>query len=101
MTKTMAKEWGRYKICVNCVAFGFIDTRLTQPYEDPRTKIEIAGQTIQAGVPAALRDSLGDRIPLGRAGTAEEAASAIAFFCSPESNYVSGETLVVGGGIVI
>jgi 3-oxoacyl-[acyl-carrier protein] reductase len=54
MTKTMSKEWGRYKVCVNCVAFGFIETRLTKPNDDPATLIEIEGKAIQAGVPAAM-----------------------------------------------
>ena len=101
MTKTMAKEWGRYKVCVNCVAFGFIETRLTRPPEDPSTRIEIDGQTIQAGVPAAALESLKAAIPLGRAGTVKEAAGSIYLFCTPDSDYVSGEVLVVAGGVRI
>jgi 3-oxoacyl-[acyl-carrier protein] reductase len=101
MTKTLAKEWGRLKVCVNCVAFGFIETRLTKARDDPETRIEIEGQQIQAGVPAATLGTLAHLIPLGRAGTAEEAAGGIYLFCSPESDYVSGEVLVVGGGLSI
>ncbi|WP_375383330.1 SDR family NAD(P)-dependent oxidoreductase [uncultured Sphingomonas sp.] len=99
MTKTMSKEWGRYKVCVNCVAFGFIATRLTKPNDDPESKIEIAGREIQAGVAPAALSSLAFAVPLGRAGTPEEAAGSIYLFCIPESDYVSGQTLLVGGGI--
>jgi 3-oxoacyl-[acyl-carrier protein] reductase len=99
MTKTLAKEWGRYKVCVNCVAFGFIDTRLTRGHDDPESRIEIDGKTIQAGVPAEMRDMLKVMVPLGRAGTAEEAAGSVYMMCIPESDYVSGQILLVGGGI--
>lgn len=99
MTKTLSKEWGRFKVCVNCVAFGFIETRLTKANDDPATKIEIAGKQIQAGVPAAVRDALKTMVPLGRSGTPEEAAGGVYLFCSPESDYISGEILVVGGGV--
>lgn len=101
MTKTLSKEWGRLKVCVNCVAFGFIETRLTKATDDPETKIEIAGQTIQAGVPAAMLSAVKTMIPLGRPGTPEEAAGGVYFFCSPDSDYVSGEVMVVGGGVSI
>ncbi len=99
MTKTMSKEWGRYKVCVNCVAFGFIDTRLTASYDDPASRIEIAGRQVQTGVPSAMREALPHMVPLGRAGTAEEAAGALTLFCLPESNYISGQVLLAGGGI--
>jgi len=99
MTKTMSKEWGRLKTCVNCVAFGFIDTRLTKANDDPATKIAIDGREIQAGLPAQVRDMFEAMVPLGRAGTVEEAAGSIYLLCSPESDYVSGQLLEVGGGI--
>lgn len=101
MTKTMSKEWGRYKVCVNCVAFGFIETRLTKPLDDPASKIVIEGKEVQAGVPQAALSALPAMVPLGRAGTAEEAAGGVYLFCIPESNYVSGQTLIVGGGVSI
>lgn len=101
MTKTLAKEWGRLRICVNCVAFGFIDTRLTAARGEDASRIVINGETIQAGVPATMRDMLDKTVPLGRTGTAREAAGAIYFLCSPDSDYVSGETLTVGGGLNI
>jgi 3-oxoacyl-[acyl-carrier protein] reductase len=99
MTKTLSKEWGRYKVCVNCVAFGFIETRLTKPNDDPATVIEIEGKAIQAGVPAAMLGALKTMVPLGRAGTPEEAAGGVYLLCIPESDYVSGQVLIVGGGV--
>ena len=99
MTKTLSKEWGRYKVCVNCVAFGFIETRLTKPSDDPESQIEIDGRQIQAGVPRAMLGALGTMVPLGRAGTPEEAAGGVYLFCIPESDYVSGQVLIVGGGV--
>lgn len=101
MTKTLSKEWGRFKVCVNCVAFGFIETRLTKPNDDPDTEIEIEGKTIKAGVPAAMLDALQTIVPLGRAGTPEEAAGGICLLCLPESDYISGQVLIVGGGVSI
>ena len=99
MTKTMSKEWGRFKGCVNCVAFGFIDTRLTKSFDDPRSKIVIEGQEIQAGVPGAMIAGLSTIVPLGRPGKPEEAAGGIYLFCTPESDYISGQVVLVGGGI--
>lgn len=101
MTKTLSKEWGRYKVCVNCVAFGFIETRLTRPLDDPQSRIEVEGKTIQAGVPASALDALKTMVPLGRAGTPEEAAGGIYLLCIPESDYISGQVLIVGGGVNI
>jgi 3-oxoacyl-[acyl-carrier protein] reductase len=99
MTKTLSKEWGRFKVCVNCVAFGLIDTRLTKPTDDPESLIEIDGKQLQAGIPAAALAAFTNAIPLGRAGTPDEAAGAVSLLCSPESDYVSGQVLVVGGGL--
>jgi 3-oxoacyl-[acyl-carrier protein] reductase len=99
MTKTMAKEWGRYKVCVNCVAFGAIDTRLTKSFDDPKSKIVIEGKEIQAGIPGSVVAMLPQVIPLGRAGTPEEAAGGVYILCIPESNYISGQVLIVGGGL--
>lgn len=98
MTKTLSKEWGRYKVCANCVAFGLIETRLTRACEDPRSRVVIEGREIQSGIPAAALAAVSSRIPLGRAGTPEEAAGGLYLFCIPESDYVSGQVLVVGGG---
>ena len=97
LTKTLAKEWGQFKINVNAVAFGFIDTRLTAAKEQDNT-MQIGGETVQLGVPEELRAMSSYVIPLGRAGTAQEAAGGIFFLCSPWSNYVHGQTLNVTGG---
>ena len=100
MTKTLCKEWGRYKVNVNCVAFGFISTRLTRPLAGDRELTDVAGQRIAFGVQPALIDQLEKQlIPLGRVGTPEEAADGVYLLCSPESNYISGQVLTVGGGI--
>lgn len=97
LTKTMAREWGAFKVNVNAVAFGFIDTRLTASSEDGAT-IERNGHEITLGIPPQMRERAGTTIPLGRPGTAEEAAGAIFFLCSPWSNFVHGQVLTVNGG---
>lgn len=98
-TKTLSKEWGRYKVCVNCVAFGFIETRLTKPASDPETRFEIDGQIVQGGVSDHFAETVGAMTPLGRGGSPEEAAGGIYLMCIPESDYVSGQVLLVGGGL--
>jgi 3-oxoacyl-[acyl-carrier protein] reductase len=97
LTRTLAKEWGRYNVTVNAVGFGFIDTRLTQVL-GPDATINVKGRDIKVGVPQTARESLA-RIPLARAGTAEEAAGPVLFFCSPLSDYVTGETILATGGM--
>ncbi|MDO8275386.1 MAG: SDR family oxidoreductase, partial [Serpentinimonas sp.] len=93
-----AKEWGRYKVNVNSVAFGLIMTRLTEAPADADARIDIAGQQIKVGVRPDILKNAEATIPLGRGGTPEEAAGAVYMFCIPESNYVSGQVLVCGGG---
>jgi 3-oxoacyl-[acyl-carrier protein] reductase len=97
LTRTLAREWGRFNIQANCVAFGLIDTRLTQSKEKGE-KILRGEVQIDLGIPAAMRQASIDLIPLGRPGTPEEAAGAILFFASPLSDYVSGQVLEVAGG---
>lgn len=99
MTKTLAKEWGRYAVTVNCVAFGMIETRLTKPLAagDSGT-IDVQGHTVKVGMKAEMIAQLNQMIPLGRAGTVEEAAGSIYLFCSPDSDYVSGQVILVNGG---
>ena len=97
LTKTMCKEWARYNVQSNSVAFGFIDTRLTQEKEKGIT-VETEGQKIAVGVPEKQRNAFIQMIPMGRAGTAEEAAKSILIFASPLSDYVSGQVLICGGG---
>src|SRR3954452_3197008 len=97
LTKTLAKEWGQFKINVNAVAFGYIETRLTGSKEEGNV-IKKDGKEIQLGIPDQLRGMAAMLIPLGRPGTPEEAAGGIFFLCSPWSNYVSGQVLNVTGG---
>ncbi|MGB3070714.1 MAG: SDR family NAD(P)-dependent oxidoreductase [Ottowia sp.] len=99
LTKAMAKEWGRMKVNVNCVAFGAIETRLTQRVPQGESAfVSIEGHDIRVGVPAERAALAGREIPLGRLGTPEEAAGAIYLFCLPESDYISGQTVICGGG---
>ena len=97
LTKTLAKEWGRYNINVNAVGFGLIQTRMTQPLK-PGGTIKVKGKEIPIGVQPAMLDSIAAACPLGRMGTPEEAAGAVLFFCSPLSDYVTGEVLICSGG---
>ena len=99
MTMTLAKEWGRLNTTVNCVAFGFIETRLTSAGADEGLTVDIDGRQIRVGVNRQLMQSIEKTIPLGRAGTPEEAAGAIYLLCTPESDYVSGQTLMCSGGV--
>jgi 3-oxoacyl-[acyl-carrier protein] reductase len=97
LTKTLAKEWGQFKINVNAVAFGWIETRLTaSKVED--NQIEIDGQRVQLGIPDEMRAMKQYVIPLGRSGTPEEAAGGVFFLCSPWSNFVHGQVLNITGG---
>jgi 3-oxoacyl-[acyl-carrier protein] reductase len=97
LTKTLAKEWGGFKINVNAVAFGFVETRLTASKEEGG-KIEIEGKEIDLGIPEQMRQLAAAIIPLGRAATPEEAAGPVFFLCSPWANYVHGQVLNVTGG---
>jgi len=98
LTKALSKEWGRMKVNVNAVAFGLINTRLTEATADGDAKIDIEGRAIKVGVNPGLMKQMEAVIPLGRGGTPAEAAGAVFLFCIPESNYVSGQVLVCGGG---
>jgi 3-oxoacyl-[acyl-carrier protein] reductase len=97
LTKTLAKEWGQFKINVNAVAFGFIETRLTQAKEQGG-EIEREGEKIELGIPEQTRAMASMIIPLGRPAQPEEAAKPVLFLCSPLSNYVHGQVLNVTGG---
>ena len=97
LTKVLAKEWGRYNVNVNAVGFGFIDTRLTQAWTES-SEIDVQGRKIKVGVTEATRERLAAQCPLGRFGTVEEAAGPVLFFCSPLSDYVTGEVLLCSGG---
>ncbi len=99
LTKTMAKEWGRYNVNVTAVGFGLIDTRLVQPLGAGDNTADVGGRKLVFGVPPKLLDAMKTACPLGRLGTPEEAAGAVLFFCSPLSDYVTGEVLICGGGL--
>ena len=96
-TKTVAKEWGQFKINVNAVAFGYIETRLTASKEESNT-MEIGGEKVQLGIPDQLRQMASMLIPLGQPRHPEEAAGGVFFLCSPWSNFVHGQTLNITGG---
>jgi 3-oxoacyl-[acyl-carrier protein] reductase len=92
LTKALAREWAKYNVRVNCVAFGFVETRLTEE----RRGTEVLGQVV--GIPKEIRDKYISRIPLGRFAKPEEAANAILFLASDESSYMTGAVLNVSGG---
>ncbi len=97
LTKTLAKEWGQFKINCNAVAFGYIETRLTASKDEANT-MEIDGEKVQLGIPDQKRGMASMLIPIGRPGTPQEAAGGVFFLCSPWSNYVHGQTLNITGG---
>ena len=98
LTQTLAKEWGRMNVTVNCVAYGLIMTRLTSSIAG-ETTADIEGRQIKVGINPDLLAMLEKGIPLGRGGTPEEAAGAVYLLCIPESDYVSGQTLLCSGGL--
>jgi 3-oxoacyl-[acyl-carrier protein] reductase len=117
LVRTLAQEWGRFRVNVNAVAFGVIQTRFGLPQSDHEV-IETGGRTIRVGMPAKQAARMGvqidpDRVitdeetyaakplpgvPLGRSGTIREAADAIFWLCSPLSDYVTGQMIPVNGG---
>jgi 3-oxoacyl-[acyl-carrier protein] reductase len=101
MTMTLAKEWGRMKVNVNCVAFGFIRTRLTEATADGNASINVEGRDIKVGVNPELMAMAEKSIPLGRVGKPEEAAGAVYLMCAPESDYITGQTIIAGGGLTL
>lgn len=100
LTRTLSKEWGRYNVTVNCVAFGLIETRTSVPLSNGNT-IEVDGRTIAVGVNPEVFSDMKKMIPLGRLGTAEEAAGAVYMFCASESDYITGETILCSGGLLL
>jgi len=97
LTKTLAKEWGQFKVNVNAVAFGWIETRLTASKDDTNVA-EIRGEKVQLGIPEQMRGMAAVLIPVGRPGTPEEAAGGVFFLCSPWANFVHGQVLNITGG---
>ncbi len=99
LTKTLAKEWGQFKINVNAVAFGFVETRLTAAKEQGGEMTSPTGEKIELGIPEQMRAMASAIIPLGRPATPEEASAPILFLVSPLANYVHGQVLNVTGGM--
>jgi 3-oxoacyl-[acyl-carrier protein] reductase len=97
LTKTLAKEWGQFKINVNAVAFGFVETRLTAAKESGNVMTK-DGEEIQLGIPEQMRQMAAMIIPIGRPASPEEAAGPVFFLCSPWADYVHGQVLNVTGG---
>ncbi len=97
-TKTLAKEWGGFKINCNAVAFGFIETRLTQAKEKGESMETASGEKVELGIPEQMRAMASMIIPLGRPAQPAEAAAPVLFLCSELSNYVHGQCLNVTGG---
>jgi 3-oxoacyl-[acyl-carrier protein] reductase len=97
LTKTLAKEWGQFKVNVNAVAFGFIETRLTSAKNEDNT-MEIDGEKVQLGIPEQLAQMGRMLIPIGRPGTPEEAAGGVFLLCTPWANYIHGQVINVTGG---
>jgi 3-oxoacyl-[acyl-carrier protein] reductase len=98
LTKTLAKEWGQFKINVNAVAFGFIETRLTAA-KDESNVADVGGEKVQLGIPEQMRAMASAIIPLGRPATPQEASGPVLFLCSPLADYMHGQVLNVTGGM--
>ncbi|MBS1844072.1 MAG: SDR family oxidoreductase [Actinobacteria bacterium] len=99
ITKTLAKEWGQFKINVNAVAFGFVETRLTAAKEEGGEITSPTGEKIELGIPEQMRAMAQAIIPLGRGATPTEAAGPVLFLASPLANYVHGQVLNITGGM--
>jgi len=100
LTRGLAKEWGRYNVNVNAVAFGLIETRLTEVAAGGGAEIEIEGQQIKVGMNPEVLDHMSAVIPLGRPGTPAEAAGSVVMLTYPEADYVSGQIIVTSGGFL-
>ena len=99
LTKTLAKEWGQFKINVNAVAFGFVETRLTAAKEAGEEMTSPTGEKIELGIPEQMRAMASAIIPLGRPATPEEASGPVLFLSSPLADYMHGQVLNVTGGM--
>lgn len=99
LTKALSKEWGRYNVNVNAVAYGYIETRLTQPLGSEGASIDVEGRGLAVGMQPATIATMRQMIPLGRGGTPDEAAGAVFMLCSDDADYITGQTIVCGGGM--
>ena len=98
ITKTLAREWGPFRVNVNAVAFGFVETRLTASVDESTERFTVGDVEVPLGIPGQMREGAAGVIPLGRGATPQEAAGPILFLCSPWSNFVQGQVLTVNGG---
>ncbi len=98
LTKTVAKEWGQFKVNVNAIAFGFVETRLTASKEAGEKMTAPGGEEVELGIPEQMRAMASAIIPLGRPAQPEEAAQPVLFLASDLSNYVHGQVINVTGG---
>jgi len=89
LTRSLAREWARFRINVNAVAPGFTDTRLT--------RVKAVGEG-GLGIPEARRREMIDRLPFGRPAAPEDVARVVLFFASPLSDWVTGQEINVSGG---
>ena len=101
LTRTMAKEWGRYNVTVNAVAFALIRTRMTEVVAGTESYLEVGDRKVKAGINAQFLAQMEEQIPLGRAGTPQDAAGAVYLLTLPESDYISGQVLGCSGGLPI
>jgi 3-oxoacyl-[acyl-carrier protein] reductase len=99
LSKTLAKEWGQFKVNVNAVAFGFVDTRMTVA-KTSESVVKVGERDVHVGIPEQSRSMIEAMIPLGRAATPREAAGGVVFLCSPWSDYISGQVLNITGGLI-
>lgn len=97
LTKTIAKEWGQFKVNCNAIAFGFVETRLTAAKEESG-EIERGGEKIELGIPEQMRTMASMMIPLGRPAQPVEAAGPVLLLCSQYANYIHGQVINVTGG---
>ena len=100
LTKTLAREWGPFKVNVNAVAFGFVETRLTAAADDGGGErfVRDDGVEVPLGIPSRMRELAPVIIPLGRPATPQDAAGPIFFLCSHWSNFVHGQVITASGG---
>jgi 3-oxoacyl-[acyl-carrier protein] reductase len=98
LTKTIAKEWGQFKVNCNAIAFGFVETRLTAAKGEDAGEIEREGEKIELGIPEQMRQMAAMMIPLGRPARPEEAAGPVLLLCSDYANYIHGQVINVTGG---
>jgi len=98
LTRSLAKEWGPLAVNVNAVAFGYIETRLTQEIRG-ETVVTIDGAARRVGLTRPMIEAITQSTAFGRAGTPDEAAGGILLLCIPESDYITGQILEISGGL--